>query len=229
MMSERVIELRRRLAERLPGSRTFSGNALPQPRAAWPADLQVPALIHNLSKGTITELVAEKNSSGSALFIAALLRQAAETNQILALVDGLDSFDPTVFSSEALSRLLWVRCKDAAQALKAVDLILRDRNLPLVVLDLRINPLTQLRKLPSSIWYRLQRIVETTAATMVVLTPNAMVGSAQVRLNLRSQFDLSALQTSEHELLGELRIEISRNRLHIQPSESREAELAAAG
>jgi hypothetical protein len=229
MMSERVSELRRRLAERLPKSRTFSGSAIPMRGAAPSVDFQITALIRNLSKGAITELVAEKKSSGSALFIAALLRQAAETNQIVALVDGLDSFDPTAFSNETLSRLLWVRCKDAAQALKAVDLILRDRNLPLVLLDLRINPEKQLRKLPSSIWYRLQRIVETTGSRMVVLTPNAMVGSAQIRLNLQSQFDLSALQKSESELLSELRIEISRNRLHVEPKESPEAGLVAAG
>jgi len=226
MMSERVIELRRRLAERLPNSRAFSGT-LAAKRRGVAAGSQVADLLRaSLTKGVVTELVAEKESSGSALFMSSLLHHAVETNQILALVDGQDSFDPAGFTNETLSRLLWVRCKNATQALKATDLILRDRNLPLVLLDLRMNPSAQLCKIPSSIWYRLQRVVESTAAALLVLTPRAMVGSAEVRLNLQNRFDLTSLQKTERELLDELRIEISRNRLQV---ESTEQPLAAAG
>jgi hypothetical protein len=219
MMSERVIALRRRLAERMPNLPILSGNVPEKSRAGWSPDLHVHALIRNLARGAITELVAEKNSSGSAFFIASLLQQAAETNQIVALVDGHDSFDPAGFTNETLARLLWVRCQDAAQALKATDLILRDRNLPLVALDLRINPESQLRKIPATTWYRWQRMAEAASATLLVLTPRAMVGSAEVRLNLQNQFDLASLQKSQRELLAELRIEIARNRLQVTPPE----------
>lgn len=224
MMSERIIELRRQLAERLPNSRSFSGDFRPPSHKAFPPHLQIQGLLRNLSPGTVTELIADKNASGSALFIASVLQHAVETNQVLALVDGQDSFDPTSFSNETLSRLLWVRCKSAAQALKAIDLILRDRNLPLVLLDLRLNPAAQLRKTPSSAWYRLQRIVEATSAVFIVVTPSAMVGSAQLRLNLKNQFGLESLHMPEQELVEQLRVEISRSRLHVEaPPQSLDA------
>jgi hypothetical protein len=216
MMSEKVIELRERLARQIPNWRGMVEKTRKKSHAALPAVTSVPAIPDgSFARGVVTEVVAEKNSCGSALIISALLQRAVESNQLLALIDGLDSFDPTAFSNETLSRLLWVRCQNAGQALKAVDLVLRDRNLSLVLLDLRINPAAQLRKIPSSVWYRLQRIVEAASTTLFVLTPQPMVGSAQMRLNLQSRFGLEALQKPESELQAELKIEISRNRLHV--------------
>ena len=49
-----------------------------------------------------------------------------------------------------LSRLLWVRCRGAAEAMKAADLILRDGNLPLVLLDLAGNPPAQFWDIPAT-------------------------------------------------------------------------------
>ena len=49
--------------------------------------------------------------------------------------------------------MLWVRCAAREEALKATDLLLRDRNFPLVVLDLKLNPIKQLRKIPTSTWF----------------------------------------------------------------------------
>ena len=88
----------------------------------------------------------------------ALLRQARRANQWVALVDAQDSFDPSKLGEAVFSRLVWVRCRDAAQALKATDLLLRDGNLPLVLLDLQMNPAAELRKIPATTWHRWQRL-----------------------------------------------------------------------
>ncbi|MDQ6633125.1 MAG: hypothetical protein M3Y82_15450 [Verrucomicrobiota bacterium] len=225
--SEKIIELRQRLAEQFPNLRIVSEASLATERACGPTGLaQVDELLQGgLPKGAITELVTEKNSSGSALFISSLLNYAAQNNQILALIDGQDSFDPAFFSDETLARLLWVRCKSAAQALKAADLILRDRNLPLVLLDLQLAPTNQLRKISSSIWFRLQRIVEVSSTIFLVISPQPIVGSAQVRLNLHARFELDALEKSTAALLGKLKFEIAHHRLHV----SRDERVAEAG
>ena len=58
--------------------------------------------------------------------------------------------------------LLWIRCHNAAQALKATDLILRDGNLSLIILDFKQNTDKELRKIPGPTWYRFQRITKST-------------------------------------------------------------------
>ncbi len=213
--SEKIVQLRQLLSERFPGAR-FSANTV-EKAPVWPTGIaQIDSLLHGgLPKSGIIEIVNEAKNSGSALLISALLRKGAEENQIITLIDGQDSFDPAAFEKETLVRLLWVRCKDAAQAMKSVDLILRDRNLPLVLLDLALNPAKQLRKIPSSIWYRLQRIAETTSTIFVVITPQTMIGCAQVRLNLNKRFTLKDLETEQFQLLQKLKAEITQHRLHI--------------
>ncbi|MDB6025804.1 MAG: hypothetical protein JWM68_2027 [Verrucomicrobiales bacterium] len=221
----KIVQLRQQLAERFPGLRTNIGDLPARTHDGWPTGLQqIDHLLEGgLNKSAITEIVGEKNGSGGALVISWLLRKAAAENQIFALVDGQDSFDPTGFDQKTLTRLLWIRCKTADQALKATDLVLRDRNLPLLILDLQLNPSTQLRKIPSSIWYRLQRIVEATSTIFVVFTPHAMVGCAQSRLNLQSHFALNALEKNQSELLGKLKVELTQHRLHVSHTEEQVA------
>ena len=223
--AEKIIQLRRLLSERFPGAR-FSADVAAKPNSVWPTDIpQIDELLRGgLPKGAIVELVSERKNSGSALFISTLLRKAAAENQIVTLIDGQDSFDPCAFEQETLLRLLWVRCKNAGEAMRAVDLILRDRNLPLVLLDLAFNPAKQLRKIPSSTWYRLQRITETTSTIFVVITPRAMVGCAQIRLELNSQFTLEDVDANELRVLKKLKAEIAQHRLHLGELSERKAE-----
>jgi hypothetical protein len=223
--SEKIVQLRRLLSERFPGAR-FSADFAAKSNSIWPTGIsQIDELLRGgLPKGVIVELVSERKNSGSALFISVVLRKAAAENQIITLIDGQDSFDPCAFEQETLSRLLWVRCKNASEAMKSVDLILRDRNLPLVLLDLALNSAKQLRKIPSSTWYRLQRITETTSTIFVVITPQAMVGCAQIRLGLNSQFTLEDLNAEEFQLLKKLKAEIAQHRLHLGNLSEQKAE-----
>jgi len=108
-----------------------------------------------------------------------------------------------------LSRLLWVRCRSAAEALKATDLLLRDGNVPLALLDIAINPEKQLRAIPATTWYRLQRLIEETSTVCVVFTPRVMVSPAHDRIFLHGRFSLSCLEQDHDELLSKLVLEIS--------------------
>jgi hypothetical protein len=197
------------LKEKFPALRTHAEEIVSDTRNFWPIGLpQIDDLLDGgLSKGALTEIIAEHRGAGSALLACSFLRQAAQAGQIVAFVDGADSLEITQLEETVLSRLLWVRCRSAAEALKAVDLLLRDGNLPLVLLDIAINPAEQLRKIPATTWYRLQRILEQIATVCVVFTPRAMVSPAHDRIFLHSHFSLDALEQDHDKLLAELKME----------------------
>jgi hypothetical protein len=188
----KIVHLRALLAERFP--------SVPPPHH----DLLVTGL-HNvdgsigggLPKGSITELISPHVSAGSASFIASLVLGACRAGYFLALIDGADSFDPQPVGNRALRHLLWLRCRTAVEAMKGADLLLRDGNLPLVMIDLVMNPAAEVRKIPQTSWYRLQRLVENTSTAFVVLTRCNTVGSAQLKILLESAWDLDALQRED--------------------------------
>ncbi|HLK53617.1 MAG TPA: hypothetical protein VKU42_09175 [Candidatus Angelobacter sp.] len=226
MPATNIIKLRQLLAERFPGLRTRAEELSTTRHAVWPTGLpQMDAALHGgLPKGALAEIVAERRGSGSALLMTALIHRALNENKFVAVIDGQDSLDVTQLG-EDLSRLLWVRCHSTDEALKAADLLLRDGNLPLVLLDLATNPAVQLRKIPATTWYRFQRLIEQTSAIAVVMTPRVMVAPAQVRITLRSRFSLKALEREPEELLRELKVEVTETR---RLSEEHEAEAGLA-
>jgi hypothetical protein len=112
----------------------------------------------------------------------------------VALIDGCDSFDPQPLGNAGLQHLLWVRCNKACEAIKAADLLLRDGNFPLVIVDLVLNPRAELRKIPQTNWYRLQRLVEPTSVACLVLIRQSMVGSAQLKIVLENLWTLDTFE-----------------------------------
>jgi hypothetical protein len=136
----------------------------------------------------------------------------------LALIEARDSFDAAASPPAMRARLLWVRGGTAERALKAADLLLRDGNLPLVVLDLRASPREDLRRIPATSWYRLQRVVEPTATAFLVLTHHGLVSSARARLRLEARFGLDAFERRQTELLEELEVAW----MHEQPERDRQ-------
>jgi len=162
-----------------------------------------------LARSEFTELVGA--GSGSAQVIHGLLHRVAADGQFLALVDGADSFDVGAVEPDVLTRLLWVRCASANEALKAADLLLRDRNFPVIVLDLKLNPAAQLRKIPATTWYRFARLLEQTRATVLVVTPFSLVGGAACRARIESELGPDALDQSPTGLLSRLRFTLSRS------------------
>ena len=205
--SGKIIDLRNLLAERFPHA-----PAAPATRLAT-----LPVLDESteggLPRGAITELISARTSGGSASLIHALLHAAHRDNYFLALIDGRDSFDPCGLNTASLRHLLWVRCSKASEAIKAADLLLRDGNFPLVIIDLVLNSAEELRKIPQTNWYRLQRLVELAPTACLVLSRYEMVGSAQLKLVLEKSWNLETFDT--HDALSRVRIVVKRS--HLQP------------
>lgn len=205
-----VLDLRRMLSERFPAAHTRSLSAKVPALATG-----VPELDHllggGLPKGEVTELVGDGDGSGSAQVIHALVRQAAREGRFLALVDAADSYDIDAPTSAELHRLLWVRCRGAEEALRATDVLLRDRNIPLVILDLKPLSMAQCRKVPSSVWHRYARITEHQGTTLMVVTPSALVGGVAVRVETRARLGLEALQALPALNMSRLRFQLLRS------------------
>jgi hypothetical protein len=200
----RMVDLRKLLAERFPhapareATRLFTG--LPVLNEATGG---------GLPRGALTELISPRISAGSALLIHALINCAFRDNYFLALIDGRDSFDPCGFDNCVLRHLLWIRCSKTADAVKAADLVLRDGNFPLVIVDLALNSPEELRKIPQTNWYRLQRLIEPAPTACLVVSRHGMVASAQLTLVLENFWNLKTFETED--LLSHLRIVVKRS------------------
>ena len=208
----KIIELRQFLAERLPQARLGMAPERMVP-AALPSGIESidQGLGGGLPQGAFTELVAPGEGSGSAQFIHSLLRHTASAGRFLTLVDGADSLDIDALEPEALAHLLWVRCRSTAEALQTTDLLLRDRNIALVVLDLKLNPAHELRRIPGTLWYRLSRLMEQHGGTVLVITPQPLVAGAAARIVSRTRLDHRDLERSPDTL--DLRFETEQRRV----------------
>jgi hypothetical protein len=200
--SKKIIDLRQLLAERFPQDFAPRTDRL---RTGVPA---IDAAIGGLPKNAITELSSPNPSAGSAFLIHALLHRAHRDGFFVALVDGTDSFSPHAAGDAALRNLLWVRCRQACHAVPAADLLLRDGNFPLVILDLVLNAGDELRKIPQTNWYRLQRLVEAAPTAFLVLTRRSLFSSAQLKLSLDNAWRLADLE--EPDLTTRLKIQVER-------------------
>ena len=108
------------------------------------------------------------------------------------------------------SRVLGVFCETADQGVKVTDLLLRDGNLPLVLLDLQAMPLRSLGRIPANTWHRFQRLVEKSGTALVVMTPQPLVEAARMRITLRGNWDLAALRRPRRELIDDVEVQVFR-------------------
>jgi len=198
-----IVDLRNLLAGRFPQSASPSRSCLKTGIATLDK-----ATDGGLAKNSITELSSPQISAGSAGLLHALLHAAHRDRYFLALIDGHDSYDPATAGNSRLHNLLWVRCHNVLQAVKATDLVLRDGNFPLVILDLVLNPSGELRKIPQTSWYRLQRLVELIPTACLVLTRRSIVSSAQWKLTLDNAWTLPDLENSD--IVSRLNIAVRR-------------------
>lgn len=206
---DKIVDLRKLLAERFPSS--------PPPRAAR---LQTGVAFLDAAtdggppKGAITEIASPQWSAGSASLVHALLYAAYQNHSFVALIDGCDSFDPESLENSCLQHLLWLRCHTPFESAKAADLLLRDGNFPLVIVDLVLNSRDELRKIPQSTWYRLQRLVEPTSTVLLVLNRQSLLASAQLKLVMENNWKLSDLE-NEHALSN---VDLQVQRSHVLSS-----------
>jgi recombination protein RecA len=129
------------------------------------------AVTGGILRGAINEIHGPA-SSGKTTFLHALVANACANGEFCSLVDASDSFDPASASSAGtdLSRLLWVRCSGAEQAIRSADLLVHSGGWGVIILDLTDARPETLRKIPLSYWYRFKRAVENTPAAFIVLT-----------------------------------------------------------
>jgi hypothetical protein len=187
--SAAIIDLRKALAERFPQRSQPPTTVLP---TGIPFLDQITG--GGFPKSAITELISPRASAGSASLIHALLKSAEQDRHFIALIDGSDSFDPESANSSALRHLLWVRCRKAFDAVKAADLLLRDGNFPLVIVDLVLNEPAELRKIPQTSWYRLQRLAEAVPTACLIINRQTLVSSAQLKIVLENSWTLADLE-----------------------------------
>jgi hypothetical protein len=196
----RLRALRELIAEKYPsratrpGRRRLSGYA--------PIDRERGGLL----RGAVTEVTG--SASGALVLLSAILRQAVEEGFHVGLVDGTSSFHPADWPDAQLQRVLWVMCRDSAKAVKAADLLVRDGNLPMLVLDLQGMSARELRKIPASTWHRFHRLMEERDSVLLVLTSQPMVEGAVTRIALEPVGDLSARLRDRHALSNNLRVRI---------------------
>jgi hypothetical protein len=162
---ESLAALRLLLTERFP-------QAAPRPAAVLSTGVAAIDDVAGggLPVGAITEIVALAPSSGSQLLISSLLAATRARRMRAALVDALDAFDPQSHEPLLLQHLVWVRCRTLDESMHAADILARDANLALVMVDLRGVAPRALRGVPATTWYRLQRALERTDMAMVVFT-----------------------------------------------------------
>ena len=159
-----------------------------------------------LRKGAVSEFSG--STGNGALFFSALLEVACRERWHMALIDAADQFEPADWDAAALRRLLWVRCHEAKKALRAADLLLRDGNLPLLVLDLQGAPVAQLRRIPANVWHRFQRVVEDSGVALVVLSRWPMVEGARVRIEAEESLSLDSMRVKRRELAGRMAVRV---------------------
>lgn len=138
---------------------------------------QLDGATGGLPRGCLTEVFGAASSGRTSLLVAALA-QATAREEICALVDAEDAFDPASAAAAGvrLDFLLWVRCGHRADhALKAADLLIQGGGFGLVAMDLGDTPPQIARRISLTSWFRLRRAVEHTPTVLLALAqqPNA--------------------------------------------------------
>ncbi|MFT4176767.1 MAG: hypothetical protein QM627_08920 [Luteolibacter sp.] len=197
-----VEQLRKQLRDRFPEAHGVRSRATLLPaREALALD--------DFPPGAISEVVPEGGASGLTLLIARFLEDENFPNfpspyPELVLIDGGDRFDPASYAASACSKLLWVRCHTPSEVLKTVDLLIRDRNIPTLVMDLTSLGIKACRSIPASAWWRLRQLVNGSDVRLVVLCPEPVIPCAGVRVSLSAGLTLSDFDHFRSELFSRL-------------------------
>src|SRR5436190_9333908 len=125
----------------------------------------------DLPRGAVTEIYGPPSSGRTTLLLSALA-QATAREEVCALVDVDDAFDPASAAAAgvALDRLLWVRCGGKAEhALKVTDLLVQGGGFGMVAMDLGNTPPETARRIPPASWFRFRHAVQNTNSVLLVL------------------------------------------------------------
>jgi len=161
----------------------------------------VDALTGGLPRGGLTEIFGPAGSGKMSLLVSALAArtQAAE---VCALVDARDAFDPETAAAAGvrLERLLWVRCREIAQAMRVTDLLLQGGGFGMVTVDLSDIAPRLVRHVPLNVWFRWRRAVENTRTILLVIGQESHAktcASLVVRLQCEATQWASAVENTQ--------------------------------
>jgi hypothetical protein len=151
---------------------------------------EVDAAFRGLPEGCLTEVYGPASSGRTSLMLAVLAQSTGREN-VCALVDANDAFDPASAAAAGvrLERLLWVRCGgNAEHALKAADLLVQGGGFGLVVMDLADTPSVSERRISMTSWFRLRRAVEHTPTVLLVVEQQPLAKTcASLTLEMRRE------------------------------------------
>ena len=167
------------------------------------------ALGGGLRTGRVTELVSAPGSGGQ-LVLARLLETTRLARPRIALIDAAGAFYPESVAPDHLRHLVWICPRDIEGCLAAADLLIRDGNYAVVVLDLRGVALRLLKRQPAGLWHRLHRAADTSPSALLVQTPAALLPAVPWRLTLGGTLGLSHEHTARDALAAVIPIEVSR-------------------
>ena len=160
------------------------------------------ALTGGLTRGAITEIFGPPSSGRTSAMIS-ILAEATASDEVCALVDGNDAFDPKSAAEAGveLNRLLWIRCHKLEQVLKTTDLLLQGGGFGRVVMDLTDLPLSHVRSIPLASWFRFQRTIERTPTVLLVMSSQSTVGSAAalvLKMKTRDRIEVVRCRSQRH-------------------------------
>jgi recombination protein RecA len=135
---------------------------------------EIDSLAVGLPRGALTEIFGPACSGRTTLLLSALAVRTAHA-EACALIDGCDAFDPHSAKAAGveLKQLLWVRCRNIEQTLRATDLLLQGGGFGFIALDLGDMRADMLRHVPLESWFRFRRAVEDTPTVLMVLEPES--------------------------------------------------------
>lgn len=163
---------------------------LSRPGEVLPTGIEIldTLLLGGLLRGHLSEITGPV-SSGTTSVLFSLLSRATQQGEIAAYID-TNQLDPFSASGSKvdLKRLLWVRCRQVGQALKAADILCRAGNFGVIALDLQeLNSWKEFAEswhYSKDLWFRLQRAVEGTRTVLLVLACHP-VSRVAARLSVR--------------------------------------------
>jgi hypothetical protein len=131
---------------------------------------EMDALVGGLPRGAMTEVCGAACSGRTSFLLSALASRTAD-GEVCALVDARDSFDPLTGNAAgiALDKLLWVRCQNIDQALRAMDLLIQAGGFGMVAVYLSDIPTRTVRQVPLNAWFRFRRAVEDTPTILLMI------------------------------------------------------------
>ena len=137
------------------------------------------AAIGGLPRGAIVEICGGP-SSGRTTLALSVLSAMSRREEVCALVDGTDAFDPESGAAAGIDmrRLLWVRCRNVDQVLRSTDLLLQGGGFGVVALDLSDLPQKALHAVPLATWFRFQRVIENTPTLLLLIGRESAAKSA---------------------------------------------------